>query len=110
MSCPECVTGSLHSGTPTGTETKVGGISSYTVGSEDSRRVVIIGTDIFGWRLVNTRLLADTYASKGFRVVVPDLFSGMSFMFGCHQPQVIDKLRYTIYAFTQKAGSFRNGP
>ncbi|KAM5533907.1 hypothetical protein V8D89_012447 [Ganoderma adspersum] len=76
MSCPECVTGFIHNGTPKGTEVKVGGINAYTVGPEDSKRVIVFGTDIFGWRLVNARLLADEYASKGFRVVIPDLFSG----------------------------------
>ena len=77
MSCPHCVAGSVHQGTPLGKEVKVGGIDAYVVGPEDSKRIIVIGVDIFGWKFVNTRLLADEYASKGFRVVIPDLFSGM---------------------------------
>ena len=76
MSCPECVTGSVHQGTPTGTEVKLGGLDAYAVGSEDSKRIIVIGVDVFGWKFVNTRLLADEYASKGFGVFIPDLFSG----------------------------------
>ncbi|CDO76693.1 hypothetical protein BN946_scf184975.g2 [Trametes cinnabarina] len=76
MSFPGCVTGSLHVGTPQGTETKVGGINAYVVGDADSQRVIVFGCDIFGWRFVNNRLLADEYASHGFRVVVPDFFNG----------------------------------
>ena len=78
MSCPDCVKGYVHTGTPTGTEIKVGGVDAYAVGPEDAARVIIIGADIFGWKFVNTRLLADEYASKGFRVFIPDLFSGTS--------------------------------
>ncbi|KAI0647818.1 alpha/beta-hydrolase [Trametes meyenii] len=76
MSCPECVTGTLHNGTPTGTETKVGGVDAYVVGPEDAKRVILVGADIFGWKFVNTRLLADEYAAHGFRVVIPDFFNG----------------------------------
>ncbi|KAI0629738.1 alpha/beta-hydrolase [Trametes polyzona] len=78
MSCPECVSGTLHTGTPLGSETKVGGIDAYVVGDESSARVIVVGTDVFGWKFVNTRLLADEYAARGFRVVVPDLFNGRS--------------------------------
>ncbi|KAI9058113.1 alpha/beta-hydrolase [Trametes sanguinea] len=76
MSCPECVSGSVHSGTPKGTETKIGGVDAYVVGDADSQRIIFIGCDIFGWRFINARLLADEYASHGFRVVMPDLFNG----------------------------------
>ena len=76
MSCPDCVSGSVHGGTPQGTETNLGDISAYVVGDEGAARIIVIGVDVFGWRFVNTRLLADEYAAHGFRVVVPDLFSG----------------------------------
>ncbi|KAI0826828.1 Alpha/Beta hydrolase protein [Trametes gibbosa] len=78
MACPECVTGTLHSGTPVGAETKVGGIDAYVVGDASSPRIIVLGVDVFGWRFANTRLLADEYAARGFRVVVPDLFGGWS--------------------------------
>ncbi|KAI0699934.1 hypothetical protein C8T65DRAFT_580675 [Cerioporus squamosus] len=77
MSCPDCVTGYVHDGaTPKGTEIKVAGIDAYATGDEASKRIIVIGADIFGWKLANTRLLADEYAAKGFRVIVPDFFNG----------------------------------
>ena len=76
MSCPECVKGSVHTGTPKGTEIKVGDVDAYSTGPEDALRIIVVGHDIFGWKFVNTRLLADEYAGHGFRVLVPDLFKG----------------------------------
>ncbi|KAI0712480.1 alpha/beta-hydrolase [Earliella scabrosa] len=76
MSCPNCVSGTIHHGTPKGAEVIVGGFNAYAVGDENSDRIIVIGVDIFGWKFVNTRLLADEYASHGFRVVIPDLFNG----------------------------------
>ena len=35
-------------------------------------------TDIFGWSLINSRLLADELASHGFYVLIPDIFQGDS--------------------------------
>ncbi|TFK91858.1 alpha/beta-hydrolase [Polyporus arcularius HHB13444] len=76
MSCPDCVTGYVHTDTPKGTEIKVADINAYATGDEASKRIIVIGADVFGWKLVNTRLLADEYAAKGFRVIVPDFFNG----------------------------------
>lgn len=76
MSCEQCVTGTVHVGTPTGKETKIASLPVYTTGDESSERVIVVGVDIFGWKFVNTRLLADEYASHGFRVLIPDLFDG----------------------------------
>lgn len=78
MSCADCVSGFLQEGTPTGTEIKIASLPVYAVGAEDAPRIVVFGTDIFGWRFNNTRLLADEYAARGFRVLVPDLFDGTS--------------------------------
>ena len=79
MSCPDCVTGFVHTdGTPKGTEIKVANINAYATGDEASKRIIVIGADVFGWKVVNTRLLADEYAAKGVRVIVPDFFGGAS--------------------------------
>ncbi|KIY51747.1 hypothetical protein FISHEDRAFT_36517, partial [Fistulina hepatica ATCC 64428] len=40
---------------------------------------IIIATDFFGWKFKNSRLLADKYASHGYRVYVPDIFNGSLF-------------------------------
>ncbi|KAH9948883.1 dienelactone hydrolase [Amylocystis lapponica] len=76
MACADCVSGSLHAGTPVGQEITIAGLSTYAVGDETSKRIVVFGVDIFGWKFNNTRLLADEYATRGFRVLVPDLFDG----------------------------------
>ncbi|KAI0357503.1 alpha/beta-hydrolase [Trametes cingulata] len=100
MSCPECVTGALHTGTPKGTERKIGGVDAYVVGDEASKRIIVIGTDVFGWKFVNTRLLADEYAARGFRVVVPDLFGGWqvpTWSLEAHDPAKTNKSLFTRF-------------
>ncbi|OSX59650.1 hypothetical protein POSPLADRAFT_1075258 [Postia placenta MAD-698-R-SB12] len=76
MACADCVSGNIHTGTPVGEEVTLAGLSTYATGDASSNRIVIFGIDIFGWRFVNTRLLADEYAKRGFRVYIPDLFDG----------------------------------
>ena len=40
--------------------------------------IIVIISDLFGWKLINPRLLADEYAEKSGRVVyVPDFMFGM---------------------------------
>ena len=77
MACTECTTGSVHAGTPLGKEATIGPLQSYVTGDENSKRIIVFGTDVFGWRLTNARILADEYAAKDFWVVVPDLFGGV---------------------------------
>ncbi|EMD40205.1 hypothetical protein CERSUDRAFT_112410 [Gelatoporia subvermispora B] len=76
MACADCITGTVHTGTPAGTEITLAGLPTYATGDEASTRIVIFGHDIFGWKFINTRLLADEYAARGFRVLVPDLYGG----------------------------------
>jgi dienelactone hydrolase len=80
MSCEDCVTGVVQEGSPSGKEDKIAGLATYVVGDPASP-IIVVGTDIFGWKFVNTRLLADEYASKGFRVLIPDLFDGQSVLY-----------------------------
>ncbi|ORY48909.1 alpha/beta-hydrolase [Rhizoclosmatium globosum] len=37
---------------------------------------VVIGSDVFGYKLINTRAIADKFASEGHLAVIPDLFGG----------------------------------
>lgn len=78
MACVDCVSGNVHTGTPVGEEITLAGLSTYATGDPNSQRIVVFGIDVFGWRFVNTRLLADEYATRGFRVYIPDLFDGTS--------------------------------
>lgn len=72
-----CTTGTLHEGTTTGKVETLAGLPCYVSGSKSDRVVVMI-SDVFGWELINTRLVADQYAAKGFYVLLPDFFNGDS--------------------------------
>ncbi|KAA1477425.1 alpha/beta-hydrolase [Dentipellis sp. KUC8613] len=77
--CAQCFEGVKHEGTPTGTITTLAGISTYVAtppGAYAKDKVVLYLTDVFGLQLVNNRLLADSFAANGLRVVLPDLFDG----------------------------------
>jgi len=76
---PECCrTFFLMTGEPTGIEITIGGIPTYVARPENkSKNALLFITDIFGWKFVNNRLLADQFAKLGgFNVFVPDFFQG----------------------------------
>ncbi|KAJ3168091.1 hypothetical protein HK101_011680 [Irineochytrium annulatum] len=75
---PECCkTGFLWEGEPTGTEEKIGGVDTYVARPPTATdRYVIIWTDIFGYKIVNVRIIADTIAKSGVNVIVPDILLG----------------------------------
>ncbi|OZJ05314.1 hypothetical protein BZG36_01588 [Bifiguratus adelaidae] len=69
-----CASGFLATGEPKGTEATFGGLNSYVaVPKEKPTTCVLIVTDVFGYKLVNTRLIADAFAEAGFLCVIPDL-------------------------------------
>ncbi|KAH7363229.1 dienelactone hydrolase [Plectosphaerella cucumerina] len=77
MSCPDCFKGAAHDGKPAGTEETLHGVLTYIAspasGTTSSSTIILI-TDAFGFNLVNSKLLADTYAAEtGCRVLVPDI-------------------------------------
>ncbi|KAL4770372.1 dienelactone hydrolase [Aspergillus nidulans var. acristatus] len=82
MSCPDCFTGTVHAGTPSGRITSLHGLQTYVtepagVPDDEIKGIVIIIPDAFGWEFVNNRLLADKYAESGkFRVYLPDFMKG----------------------------------
>ncbi|KAH9208491.1 dienelactone hydrolase [Leptodontidium sp. 2 PMI_412] len=81
MSCADCFKGSVHDhAKPTGTEEILHGVRTYTaspVDSAASQSTIIFITDAFGFNLINSKILADIYASKsGFCVLVPDIIPG----------------------------------
>ena len=77
-----CAGGSLHTGTPTGRVGKVHGLDCYVAeppAGTEPKGVVVIIPDAFGWKLANSKILADEYAKKGgFRVYLPDFMDGIS--------------------------------
>ncbi|KAF4636415.1 hypothetical protein G7Y89_g1671 [Cudoniella acicularis] len=82
MSCPDCFSGTLHTGTPTGTVTTLHGLPTYVAEPEAGKKpkgIIVFIPDVFGWEFPNNRLLADAYAKKGdFLVYLPDFMAGNS--------------------------------
>lgn len=73
--CIDCLSGSIHEGTPLGKIEDVAGTSSYVAPSPKSasNMTIILLTDVFGLALPNPKLLADEYSRHGFNVIVPDI-------------------------------------
>ncbi|KAH6916281.1 dienelactone hydrolase [Coprinopsis sp. MPI-PUGE-AT-0042] len=71
----DCVRGVQHEGTPTGSIEEIGGVPAYvaTPGGDYAKDTVILFlTDVFGYKLINSQLLADDFSRNGYKVVVPD--------------------------------------
>ncbi|KAI9704710.1 MAG: hypothetical protein M1836_006490 [Candelina mexicana] len=80
LPCKDCVSGVVHSGTPTGTTTKIHNVDTYVASPPNGappKGIIVVVPDVFGWTFSNTRVLADSYAKKGnFTVYVPDFMNG----------------------------------
>ncbi|KAK9469556.1 dienelactone hydrolase family-domain-containing protein [Lipomyces arxii] len=76
LPCKDCVSGTIYDGKPEGEEISLGGRDVYCAPvPELSKGTIVILCDLFGWKLPNTRLLADAFARDGgYTVLVPDLF------------------------------------
>ncbi|KAF7848627.1 hypothetical protein BT93_L1787 [Corymbia citriodora subsp. variegata] len=81
MSGPQCCTNppTLDPSSGAGRLEQLGGLDAYVVGSQDSKRAILLVSDIFGYEAPNLRKLADKVAAAGFYVVVPDYFYGDPF-------------------------------
>ncbi|WVO16766.1 hypothetical protein L204_104450 [Cryptococcus depauperatus] len=79
---PCCATGHIHAGSPLGSTSIQHGLRTYTSlpssqpANGKKQDTVILISDIFGIDLVNTKLIADEWAGKGWRVLLPDFFEG----------------------------------
>jgi len=80
MACPKCFSGNIHSGTPTGKEVTVHGLSTYIAEPPEGtspKGIIVIVTDAFGWEFINNRIVADKMAKKcSARVYMPDFMAG----------------------------------
>lgn len=78
--CPDCYSGTIHLGTPTGTTTTIHGLPVYIAKPPEGvtpKGIIVMVPDAFGWDFVNNRLLSDNYAEKGgFLVYLPDFMNG----------------------------------
>jgi dienelactone hydrolase len=80
MSCPDCFRGTIHEGTPTGKEETIHDVLTYIAspisGVTTNSKIIFI-TDVFGFNLVNNKLLADKYAADtGCLVLMPSIIPG----------------------------------
>lgn len=80
MSCPQCFTGHINSGSPTGRWGTVYGLRTYIAepaAGKPALGIVVIIPDAFGVDFVNNQILADHYASAAqFLVYLPDFMNG----------------------------------
>ncbi|KAL8357426.1 hypothetical protein RB598_002309 [Gaeumannomyces tritici] len=81
--CQDCFKGTLRGDAqPTGTVETIHGLPTYVARPDPSSQgeplgLVVIVPDVFGWELLNTRALADSYARRGpFVVYLPDFMDG----------------------------------
>ena len=80
MSCPQCFTGHVNPGTPTGRWDTVYGRRTYIAepaAGKQALGIIVILPDAFGVDFVNNQILADHYASAAqFLVYLPDFMDG----------------------------------
>ncbi|KAK3073289.1 hypothetical protein LTR53_005286 [Teratosphaeriaceae sp. CCFEE 6253] len=76
--CNDCIKGTIHKGKPVGKEEMIHGLNTYVVSNRtNARGIVDVYSDIFGLRLPNNKLIADSYAKSGdWLVYLPDFFKG----------------------------------
>jgi dienelactone hydrolase len=98
--CPDCFSGTVSEGMPTGTISTIHNLPTYVTTPEDDVKpngLVIVITDAFGYKLVNNQVLADQYAKKGsFLVYVPDFMGGKLPPNPIHVPQSTSKPKLTL--------------
>ncbi|GCF00003.1 hypothetical protein ZYGM_003284 [Zygosaccharomyces mellis] len=71
-----CARGFYHEGTPRGTIKDIYGVSTYVTGKESNEKVLVILTDIYGYKLPNTQLIADQLGDAGYKIYIPDILFG----------------------------------
>lgn len=72
---PCCLKTIDHEGTAIGQYKTIGGLDTYQTGAEfGDDKIIVILTDIFGYKYNNNRLVADELSKKGkIQVLVPDI-------------------------------------
>ncbi|KAL9603994.1 MAG: hypothetical protein Q9219_000756 [cf. Caloplaca sp. 3 TL-2023] len=85
MACPDCVSGTLHTGTPSGRVETLHNLPTYITEPPSSsssnnaappQATIIMIPDVFGWEAPNNRLLCDTYAKRANAIVYLPEFQG----------------------------------
>ncbi|KAH8923224.1 alpha/beta-hydrolase [Atractiella rhizophila] len=76
--CADCFKGGVISGEPEGTMEKIAGIDCYVApAAPQTTKAIIVGYDIFGFYVVNPKIIADILSREtGMQVFVPDALLG----------------------------------
>lgn len=75
--CPNCVSGGILDGEPTGTMESGAYFVRAETTADGPKKALVLLTDIFGLPLVNSKLIADKMSKKtGMDVWIPDIFDG----------------------------------
>ena len=102
MSCPQCFSGHVNPGTPTGRWDTIHGLRTYI--AEPSARkpalgIIVIIPDAFGVEFVNNQILADHYASAAqYLVYLPDFMNGQLTNAHTAHPTSITQVMATVTA------------
>ena len=97
MSHEHCVTGAIHSGNPVGSESVIEGRPTYITGSDKTTAVLYL-TDVFGHKLTNHQLLADTFAKElSATVYVPDFLDDSVFPLDEEERKKIDFGKFAAF-------------
>ncbi|EMG46530.1 AIM2 Protein AIM2 [Candida maltosa Xu316] len=101
-----------HDGAYNGTYQKIAGLDSYVIG-DASEKVIVILTDVFGYKLNNIRLIADDLNKlTNIQVVIPDILKGDAVeslakfnreeWFGKHHPGITSPIVNTFLTTLRK--------
>lgn len=74
-----CKSGVIHEGESKGTFQEIAGVRTYVAlpaGDYDKTVAHVFCPDVFGFELINNRLLADSFALNGIPTYIPDFFNG----------------------------------
>lgn len=75
--CADCGQGVVWQGTENGKEITLESFQMYLTSGKESKKCIILIADIFGYKLINSRIYADQLAeSVGCDVIIPDFFEG----------------------------------
>ncbi|KAG1823956.1 Alpha/Beta hydrolase protein [Suillus subaureus] len=106
--CKDCIQGVRHEGEPQGTLEIIDGVTCYVATPTvdyPKDKVILFLPDGFGIELVNPKLLADDFATNGFKVIAVDYFNGDSL-----PADIMNSGSFNLEAWLAKHGNEQTRP